>query len=814
MRVPWHALRPPSLFARLSPASSCPPSDPVASAVPDRLLQCRSLAHAKQAHAQAAVSGLLLCHLPITSSLLLSYAEHGAPAASIRLFDDSPFKLRGPFLWNTLVRALSRSGLHDSSLSVYNGMLRAGLRPDDRTFPFVFTVAAVAVQARKGWELHGSVIKFGFLDDVFVGNTLLMFYCAVNDVCSARQVFGEMVHKDIVSWNSIISVLSSSGMYAEAVRSISEIKRCGFTLDSVTLISSLPACAALQDEDFGQGIHGVSIKHGLDSVVRVGNALIDMYGKCGDSEASLRVFNSMQEKNDVSWNSLIGSLIHVGRYEDALKTFKNMHANNAEPNSITISTLLPTVVELESFSIGQEIHGYVLRHYLDSDIFVANSLLDMYAKSGFHSKGSHIFYRMHNRNVVSWNTIIASFTQNGAELKAIKLVMEMQDHGERPDSVTYTNVLPACARIASLKKGKEIHARAIRFGFDYDLFVSNALIDMYVKCGRFNLGWSTFDVSKRDHVSYNTLISGFSDSPWCAKALDLFVDMQYVGLEHDVVSFVGALSACANLSAIKQGKEIHCLSIKKSINTHLFVANSLLDVYTKCGKLDLGRKIFDRMSNKDAASWNAMILGHGMQGELDTAINLFDLMKDEGVKYDHVSYIAVLSACSHAGLVERGKRYFDEMLGQNIKPTQMHYACMVDLLGRAGQMKEALELIKNMPFEADFNVWGALLGACRIHGNLEFAKLAAEHLFELKPEHSGYYILLSNMYAEAGRWDESNQIRALMKLRKVKKNPAYSWVQSGNKLHAFLVGEGSEGPELEPCYDTLVECERISSACP
>ncbi|RWW56987.1 hypothetical protein BHE74_00036261 [Ensete ventricosum] len=821
MRFPRHGLLPVPLLRRPRPPSICfssssIPWDPVASAVHEGILRARSLAHTKQAHAQAASSGVLHRHLPSAAAILLAYADHGDPAASLRLFDDSPLRLRGgAFLWNALVRAFSSAaGLHSAALSTYNDMLRAGVRPDDRTFPFALTAAAAAAgdDARKGREIHGSVIKVGFFDDVFVGNTLLAFYGTLGDLLAARQVFGEMLHRDVVSWNSLISVFSSNGLCSDAVRLLLELKRSDLSVNSVSLISALPACAALQDEDFGKEIHGLAIKAGLDLVVTVGNAFIDMYGKCGDSDASMRAFQSMQEKNVVSWNSVIGSLVHAGLYEDALENFKEMLAVKVKPNSITVSSLLPALVELGCFDFGKEIHGYIIRNYMYSDVFVANSLVDMYAKSGCWNKGSDIFYRMDNWNVVSWNAMIANFAQNGAELEAIRLVKEMQDCGEFPNSVTYTNVLPACARIASLVKGKEIHARSIRVCSNCDLFVSNALIDMYVKCGRFDLAQNVFNVSERDQVSYNTLIVGYSESPLCSEALDLFLDMRSLGIEYDVISFVGALSACGNLSALKQGKEIHCLSMRKLFDTHLFVANSLIDLYTKCGRVDLGKKIFDRISNKDVASWNAMILGYGMQGELEAAINLFDLMKDEGLEYDRVSYIAVLSACSHAGLVERGKRYFDQMLAQNIRPTQMHYACMVDLLGRAGLMTEAAELVRSMPFEADSNVWGALLGACRIHGNIELAQLAAQHLFKLKPGHCGYYILLSNMYAEAGRWNEADQVRALMKSRKVKKNPGCSWVQIGNKLRAFLVGEGSQGSELELCYNELVEGERMSSA--
>jgi pentatricopeptide repeat protein len=274
------------------------------------------------------------------------------------------------------------------------------------------------------------------------------------------------------------------------------------------------------------------------------------------------------------------------------------------------------------------------------------------------------------------------------------------------------------------------------------------------------------------------------------ESLNLFKQIRSVGIEYDAISFMGALAACTNLGAFKQGKEIHGVLVRRLQSNHPFLANSLLGLYTKGGMLDIASKIFDRITQKDVASWNTMIMGYGMHGQIDVAFHLFDLMKDDGVNYDHVSYIAVLSACSHGGLVERGKKYFSQMLAQNLEPQQMHYACMVDLLGRAGQLTESVEIILDMPFHANSDVWGALLGACRIHGNIELAQYAAGHLFELKPEHSGYYTLLINMYAEAGRWNEANKIRKLMKSRKVQKNPAYSWVQSGNKLQAFLVGDG------------------------
>ncbi|KAL6905848.1 hypothetical protein ACP4OV_003449 [Aristida adscensionis] len=761
-----------------------------------RLHQCGLLL--RRAHAAALVSGALAASLPLAGALLLSYA---APpdadlASARRLLRTHPLRLASAFLWNSLSRALSSAGLPAEALRLYNRMLRSGVRPDARTFPFALHAAAAAAAAgeghpAKGLELHAAALRRGLLlGDVFAGNTLLTFYAACGRAGDARRVFDEMPVRDVVSWNSLISAFLANAMLDEGKWAVVGMMRSTVPVNVASLVSIVPACGTERDEGFGLGVHGLAVKAGLDSAVNLGNALVDMYGKFGDVEASMTVFNGMPEKNEVSWNSAIGCFVHAGLYEDVLEMFRAMLEHGVTPGSVTLSSLLPALVDLGYFRLGKEVHGYTIKRAMETDIFVTNSLLDMYAKCGSLEKASTIFERIEARNAVSWNAMIANLVQNGAETESFRLVIEMQKNGECPNSFTVVNLLPACARTTSLKMGKQIHAWSVRRSLISDLYVSNALIDVYAKCGHLNLARNIFDRSEKDDVSYNTLILGYSQSPCGFESLQLFKQMRSAGIEHDAVSFMGCLSACANLSAFKQGKEVHGVLVRRLLSTHPFLANSLLDLYTKGGMLDTASKIFNRITAKDVASWNTMILGYGMHGQIDVAFQLFDLMKDDGVDYDHVSYIAVLSACSHGGLVERGKKFFSQMLSQNIEPQQMHYACMVDLLGRAGRLSECAEIIRDMPFPANSDVWGALLGACRIHGNIELARWAAEHLFELKPEHSGYYTLLMNMYAEAGMWGEAKEIKALMRSRKVQKNPAYSWVQSGNRLQAFLVADG------------------------
>nr|GME04108.1 pentatricopeptide repeat-containing protein At4g14170-like [Ipomoea batatas] len=765
---------------------------------PDILSVCaaaQSLRQIQQTHAQAVLHGVLPSSVSVCAALILRYALFESSSKTVQaLFSRSVAFALSPFLYNTLIRAQGMLGFYDQNgFMVYNEMLRSGVMPDDHTFPFVLKLCSEFLEVRKGLEAHGTLLKVGFDSDVYVNNTLLTFYGNCGDLLAAEKVFGEMPEKDLVSWNSIIRAFSDNSCCFDAIRVFrdmlfwSEVKP-----NAVSVVSTLPVCAALEYGKMSSGIHCYVLKVGLDSQLSIGNALIDAYGKCREIEASKQVFDEMIERNDVSWNASIVILGYNGCYEQALSSFRLMIEKAVDFNATTISSVLPILAELGYFCKGREVHGLCVRMGLDRDVFVSNSLIDMYSKSGRSSEASNVFYNMNMRNAISWNAMIANFAQNSLELEAIGLVRKMQAQGENLTSVTLTNVLPACARLGCVRPGKEIHAKSLRSGFASDLFVSNALIDMYAKCGCLDLAQNVFEISLRDEVSYNILIVGYSLTDDWQESLALFSEMGRLGMENDTVSFVGALSACSNVSAIKQGKEIHGYAVRRLFHSHQFVSNSLLDLYTKCGRIDISRKIFDRMQCRDVASWNTMILGYGMLGELQTAINLFEAMKDDGVEYDSVSFIAVLSACSHGGLIEKGRRYFDDMFAHDIKPTQTHYACMVDLLGRNGLVDEAVHLVQSLPIEADANIWGALLGACRLHGKMELGCWAADHLLKLKPKHSGYYALLSNMYAEAGRWKEADRVRELMKMKGVKKMPGCSWVQMRDGVYAFIVGERFE----------------------
>ncbi|XP_047970165.1 LOW QUALITY PROTEIN: pentatricopeptide repeat-containing protein At1g18485 [Salvia hispanica] len=768
------------------------PSTPQCPNLLPLLAASRSLPSTQRLHALALLHGLLPSSVSLAAALILSYAAHASsPSSLLSLFSPSAPFSTSSFLHNTLIRAstLLPAASH-LGFAAYNHLLAATpFSPDDYTFPFALKLCADSRRVSKGMEIHARLIKAGLDGDLFVNNTLILFYGSYGELRSADKVFDEMPVRDLISWNTVIRVFSDDNCFSKSIGLFRDMFQSAFLPNVISVVSVLPACAALEDERFVRLIHCYAIKACLGGETKVGNALVDAYGKCGNVRASERVFREMDERNEVSWNSIIGGFSYRGLTREALDCFRSMLVEGVRLNTVTIATILPLISELNLFDEGSQLHGFSVKSNMDCDVFVANALIDMYGKWKRMSEAWEVFYAVDARNIVSWNTMIGNLTQNGLATEAIELVREMQARGEVPNSITLTNVLPACGRVGSLRRGRELHARCVRFGQVYELFSLNALTDMYAKCGRLDLAQAMFDISPRDEVSYNILIAGYSQTSQSSKSITLFREMEMVGMSHDTVSYTGVLAACANMSASEAGRQIHALAVIRTFDKHLFVANSLLDMYTKCGRIDIAMKVFDRIPVKDTASWNTVILGFGMLGEFETAVELFKSMKEDGVRHDSVSYIAVLSACSHGGLVGTGREIFDDMLAQGVAPSEMHYSCVVDLLGRNGLMEEAVGVVRGMPVEPGVNTWGALLGASRVHGNVEVGCWAAERLLELQPDHPGYYVVLSNMYAEAGRWDEADRVRKVMSLRRVKKKAGCSWVESEDQMHGFVAGD-------------------------
>eukprot|EP01018_Ginkgo_biloba_P037430 Gb_29872 [translate_table: standard] len=551
-------------------------------------------------------------------------------------------------------------------------------------------------------------------------------------------------------------------------------------------------------------LHTHMFIRGLEQNVFLCTKLVKMYCECGRLDDARLVFDKIQQRNVFLWNAIIGVYAKGGFCKEILALYYRMQQEDIKPNNYTFSFVIKACADLLALQEGRDIHYYIVNAGFETDVFVGAGLIDMYVKCGCLETARHVFDKMPQRNVVCWTSMIAGYSHHGHAKEALTLFNQMQLAEVEPNSFTIASVLPACAQLGALQQGKWIHNYISRNGLQSSVFVANSLIDMYAKCGSIEIARKLFSkMTKRDVVSWNAMLAGYAQNGHANEVLALFHEMQLNNVIPNSVTMVSVLQACAHLGALQQGKWIHDYIIKSGFESDVSAGNSLVAMYAKCGSIDIAQKIFDRISVKNVVSWTAIIAGYGMHGYGKDAIALFAQMQEMGIKPDHITFICVLSACSHAGLVDEGWQYFESMRQDYcITPRVDHYACMVDLLGRAGHLSEAHEFIKKMPLEPDAGVWGALLSACRIHRNIELGEHVAEQLFELEPENAGYYVLLSNIYAAAERWDDVAKVRTMMKDRGVKKTPGCSLVEVNNRVHAFLVGDETH-PQSEKIYALL-----------
>nr|GMD35034.1 pentatricopeptide repeat-containing protein At3g16610 [Ipomoea batatas] len=482
-----------------------------------------------------------------------------------------------------------------------------------------------------------------------------------------------------------------------------------------------------------------------------------------------------------------------GPLEGAVEMYYEMVKCGVRPTKYTYPFVLKACSGLQDLENGVRIHEDVERQGFGNDVYVCTALVDFYVKCGCLVEAREVFDGMRERDTVAWNALIAGCSLHGLYGDMKSLVLEMQKTGLDANSSTMVAMLPAIGEANKLREGKGVHGHCLRRGFVGDLMVSNTFLSMYAKCGRIDDAMRLFeDVHLIDSVSYSAIISGCVQNGNAEEALQFFQKMQHSRVAPDLSTMMGFLPACSQLAALQYGVCGHGYSIVHGFTTDVSICNALIDMYSKCGKVELARLVFERMYTRDVVSWNAMISGYGIHGRGREAILVFNDMLNVGQKPDEITFISLLFACSHSGLVAEGKHWFHTMCEEfKIVPRMDHYLCMVDLLGRADLLDEAYSLVQAMPFEPDVRIWSALLAACRIHRNIELAEEVSNKIHSLGPESPGNFVLLSNLYSTAGRWDDAAHIRIVQKDSGFKKSPGCSWVEVNGIVHAFVGGDQS-----------------------
>eukprot|EP01018_Ginkgo_biloba_P025162 Gb_40121 [translate_table: standard] len=570
------------------------------------------------------------------------------------------------------------------------------------------------------------------------------------------------------------------------------------SVDSSTYNSLLQGCLDNTALPESKLVHAHMIQTGFQCQdICLGNKLVSIYAKRGSPEDARRVFDQMPERDVISCTAMIAAYARHGPAEEALALFNHMQRTGIQPDQFIFASVLPACANLKAL---KNVHEEIIRSGFQSDVFVGSALVDMYAKCGSIENARHVFNKMPLRNVVSWNAMIVGYARNGYVDEALNLFQTMPGR----NVVSWNAMIAGYAQNGLLDEALKLFQKMP----ERNVVSWNGMIAGCAQNGLVDESLKLFHkMPERNVVSWTGMIAGYAQNGYSEEALKIFRQMRLAGVKPNSKTFASVLSACADLAALEQGMEIHEEVIQSGLRANIIVGNALLDMYAKCGSIVKASNLFDTMPQRDVVSWNAMIAGYAMHGCGREALKIFGKMQCSGTNPDHLTFLGVLSACCHSGLVDEGWQYFKCMSQDyGITPSMEHYVSMVDLLGRAGRLDEAQDFINKMPLKPEAPLWRCLLGACRIHNNIELGKRVVECLFELDPKNDAPYVLLSNMYAAAGNWDDIEKLRKTMKDRRVKKKVGCSWIEVDKQVYAFLVGDRSH-PQIQKI---CAELERLS----
>ncbi|KAM7530098.1 hypothetical protein LguiB_033508 [Lonicera macranthoides] len=468
----------------------------------------------------------------------------------------------------------------------------------------------------------------------------------------------------------------------------------------------------------------------------------------------------------------------------------NHHQFSFEHRYRNICNLILSLTHSRSLSKGLQLHAHILKSGIQIIPLVSHNLINFYSKTQLPLHASQVFDESPFKSSTTWSSVISSFAQNDLPSMALDYFRRMLGCGVRPDDHIFPSATKASAILSRADVGQSLHCLAVKTGYDCDVFVGSSVVDMYAKCGEIRVARKVFDgMPERNVVSWSGMIYGYAQLGEDEEALRLFKQALIEELDVNDFTFSSVIRVCGNSTFLELGKQIHGLCLKMSYDSSSFVGSSLISLYSKCGVIDGAYRVFDEILVKNLGMWNSMLIACAQHSHTNKAFNLFQQMQSVGLKPNFITFLCVLYACSHAGLVNEGKHYFELMKAYGIEPGDQHYASMVDLLGRAGKLQEALSVIKKMPINPTESVWGALLTGARIHGDTELAAYAADRVFELGPVSSGMHVLLSNAYAAAGRYEEAAKSRKLLRDKGMKKETGLSWVEEGNRVHTFAAGD-------------------------
>ncbi|GAB4829082.1 hypothetical protein Ancab_018744 [Ancistrocladus abbreviatus] len=735
---------------------------------------CSTLRTLTQLHAHLLVTGLH--HEPQASTKLIElYAQKGSLKSAQNVLET--YQNPDSFMWGVLIKCFVWNGFSKEGISLYYEMLQHKIKPNAFVFPSILRACSEYDDQGIGKIVHGTVIKSGFETDDVIQTALLSMYGELGFIDHARKVFDEMSVRDVVSWSSMILSYVHNRLAREGLEMFRDLVSEGLEADWVTMLSVAEACGELGFVKFTKSIHGYALRHEITSDEgALANFLIVTYSKCGDLCSAKQLFQNVTYRSVYTWTTMIASYNQTANCKEALEVFIKMQNSGTEPNSVTLASIVRSCASLGLINEAKSCYSYAIRKGIDRDHeLLGPSLIYMYAEYGNPTDCKKIFDRVIRKSIIMWNMLISVHTQKGLVEDASLLFVQMHMQGFLPDSFSLSSVLSACGSIGFCLLGCQIHSHIVKTGHS-DEFVHNSLIDMYSKCGFMDSAYLIFDqLQDKSVIAWNSLLCGLAQNGKYFEAIGLFDHMYSNQLEMNEVTFSSVIQACSNLGYLEKGKWIHHKLIINDTEKDMYIDTALTDMYAKCGEIKMAQRIFDSMNERSVVSWSAMIAGYGAHGDVKAAISMFTQMLESGIKPNEVSFLNILSACSHAGYVEEGKLYYNSMIRDHgIQPKLEHFVCMVDLLSRAGDLDEAYRIIKLMPFHADVSIWGSLLNGCRVHHRMDMIVRVREDLANIATTDTGYYTLLSNIYADGENWGEFGRVRSTMNREGLRKVPGLS----------------------------------------
>ncbi|KAG7574231.1 Pentatricopeptide repeat [Arabidopsis suecica] len=699
----------------------------------------------------------------IGTALVEMYCKAGDLVSARQVFDKMPVK--DIVTWNTMVSGLAQNGCSSEALRLFRDMHSSFVDIDHVSLYNLIPAVSKLGKNDVCRCLHGLVFKKGFTSAFSSG--LIDMYCKCADLYAAECVFEEVWSKDESSWGTMMAAYAHNGFFEEVLELFDLMRNYDVRMNKVAAASALQAAAYVGDLEKGVTIHEYAVQQGMMSDISVATSLINMYSKCGELEIAEQLFINIKDRDVVSWSAMIASFEQAGQHDQALSLFRDMMRTHVKPNAVTLTSVLQGCAGVAASRLGKSIHCYAIKADIESELETATAVISMYAKCGLFSPPLKAFERLPIKDAVAFNALAQGYTQIGDASKAFDVYKNMKLHGVCPDSGTMVGMLQTCALCSDYARGSCVYGQIIKHGFDSECHVAHALIDMFTKCDALAAAKSLFDKCgfEKSTISWNIMMNGYLLHGQAEEAIATFRQMKVEKFQPNAVAFVNIVRAAAELAVLRVGMSVHSSLIRFGFCSHTPVGNSLVDMYAKCGMIESSERCFIEISNKDMISWNTMLSAYAAHGLASCAVSLFLSMQENELKPDSVSFLSILSACRHVGLVEEGKQMFKEMEERHkIDAEVEHYACMVDLLGKAGLFDEAVEMVRRMRVKASVGVWGALLNSSRMHCNLWLSNAALCQLVKLEP-------LNPSHYGQDQRLGEANNVS------RIKKVPACSWIQ-------------------------------------